>query len=98
LRCSAGPACGPRWRRRIRARRGLQLTLGINQEIRRGGHEIACLKSFQNCKSIFCARSEFDLLRIETTIAPRKEDDLPRTTLQDGGRRHEQLAADRGAQ
>src|ERR1051326_299730 len=84
---------GAGWRRHERTESGLQLTLGINQEVRGGNHLFAFQQPFQDDKVVSDASAKLDLSWFEVSVAAIHENNLAFTGLQDARCRNHELCS-----
>ena len=78
---------GSGWRR-LRAhaaQRGLEVALGIDQEVRRDDHFVAILDALDHFYVTIAASAELDFARLEAAFAFLYDNDLARAAVDDGG-------------
>ena len=71
--------------------RGLEVALGVNQEVGRHHHQFALLDAVQHRHMGIGAPTKFDLARLETTLCFLDQDNLARAAVDHGRQRHRNL-------
>lgn len=77
-------------RRREALQRGLEVALGVDQEVGARHHALARLQARQHLDAVAEAAAQSDLARGVAARGRLNEHDLPRAAVDHGGRRHAQ--------